>query len=359
MVKRIFQLLLILYVFFFAIELMGDSFIHLGKDAASSIIEVTSNPFISFFIGLLATALIQSSSTTTSLAVAAVASGSITVANAVPMVMGANIGTSLTSTIVSLGFITDKKEFRKAISGGVIHDFFNIFATLIFLPLEITYKLLSKISIWTADLMTNSLQTGAGNEIAFHFRFAPYTKALVEFIDYPLILFLLAFGFLFGSIKLFSNYIYQWMVGKSENVISNYLFGKPLASLGWGTLITAGIQSSSITTSLVVPFVATSRIRLQQAFYFVMGANIGTTITAFLVAIFRSQAALSLAFTHLIFNVLCVSLFLAIPWLREMLIVAASKFGKLTMKNRFVGFIYILLLFFLIPFLLIYLYKSF
>ncbi|MEJ2004323.1 MAG: Na/Pi symporter, partial [Cyclobacteriaceae bacterium] len=115
---------------------MGDSFNNLGREVAESIITATSNPFIGLFIGLLVTALIQSSSTTTSMIVALVASGSITLANAVPMIMGANIGTTLTSTIVSLGYIAKREEFKRAIAAGTVHDFFNILTVLILFPLE-------------------------------------------------------------------------------------------------------------------------------------------------------------------------------------------------------------------------------
>ncbi|MBK8291849.1 MAG: Na/Pi symporter [Flammeovirgaceae bacterium] len=83
---------------------------HLGKDAADIILLATSNPFTGLFIGLLVTALMQSSSATTAMTVALIASGSISLHGAVPIIMGANVGTTITSTIVSLGFITKKKN---------------------------------------------------------------------------------------------------------------------------------------------------------------------------------------------------------------------------------------------------------
>ena len=113
-------------LFMLSIQLMGTAFKAWGTGTAQSILEVTSNPFIGLFIGLLVTAILQSSSTTTSLAVAAVASGSVSLQHAVPIVMGANVGTTITSTIVSLGYITKTNEFRKAISAGTSHDFFNV-----------------------------------------------------------------------------------------------------------------------------------------------------------------------------------------------------------------------------------------
>ncbi|MDX1628323.1 MAG: Na/Pi symporter, partial [Fulvivirga sp.] len=107
-IKNGLAIIAIIFIFLFAIELMGEAFNHLSKNVAQSILFATSNPFVGLFIGLLITALIQSSSTSTSMIVAVVASGSITLADAVPMIMGANIGTTLTSTIVSLGFMNKK-----------------------------------------------------------------------------------------------------------------------------------------------------------------------------------------------------------------------------------------------------------
>ena len=77
-----------LLIFLFALELMLSSLQHLGKTAAETIILATSNPFTALFIGLLITAIIQSSTATTSMTVALVASGSLTLESAVPIIMG-------------------------------------------------------------------------------------------------------------------------------------------------------------------------------------------------------------------------------------------------------------------------------
>ena len=73
----------------------------LGGDFATNVMSTTSNPFVALFIGILATTLFQSSSTTSSIIVAMVGGGTLTLSGAVPMIMGANIGTTVTNTIVS------------------------------------------------------------------------------------------------------------------------------------------------------------------------------------------------------------------------------------------------------------------
>ena len=155
-------------LFLFALDLMTSSLQHLGRNVAETILLATSNPFTGLFIGLLITAMLQSSSTTTSLVVALVASGSITLQNAVPIIMGANIGTTITSTIVSLGFISKKKEFRRAVAAGTYHDFFNILTATILFPLEYYYGFLSSISVWIADLLFSPVGRPTENTVS-HF----------------------------------------------------------------------------------------------------------------------------------------------------------------------------------------------
>ena len=88
----------------------------LGGDFANTVMATTSNPLTALFIGILATTLFQSSSTTTSLIVGMVSGGALTLSGAIPMIMGANIGTTVTNTIISIGYINRDKEFQRAFS---------------------------------------------------------------------------------------------------------------------------------------------------------------------------------------------------------------------------------------------------
>jgi solute carrier family 34 (sodium-dependent phosphate cotransporter) len=358
--KQITLILIVVIIFLFGIDLMALAFRSLGRDVAESILLATSNPFISLFIGLLITALIQSSSTSTSMIVAAVASGSIAIDNAVPMIMGANIGTTITSTIVSLGYIQKPKEFRKAISAGTIHDFFNIVLTTILFPLEYYYQFLSDLSIhitaWLPNLAReNSLPfiKGSGS-----FIFGQTIYQIAEWIPYPIVLILISFGILFLSIRFLSKLIYHNFIGDSQSQLRKFLFKSPAKSFLWGTGITAAVQSSSVTTTLIVPFVATGKITLKKAFPFIIGANLGTTITALLAALFKSDAAISIALVHLLFNLFGVLLFLPFSAIRAIPVYIARNFGLMTMNYRITGFVYIILTFFLIPFALIYFNKG-
>jgi solute carrier family 34 (sodium-dependent phosphate cotransporter) len=356
-IYHLLKIIPILFFFLLSIDLLSSGFTLLGKDAAKGVISLTSNPFISLFIGLLITTIIQSSSTSTSMIVAVTASGSIELKNAIPMIMGANIGTTLTSTIVALAFITKKKEFRKALSAGISHDFFNVLLTLILFPLEYYYNFLSIITRWFTSMVAPAIAGDNASGVDYEFPFTSgITHLLNDLIDNPIIILIIAIVLLFGTIKILSKQIYKLLRGEFSHKLREHL-KQPFTSFAWGTMLTAAVQSSSITTSLLVPVVATGKISLRKAFPFIMGANIGTTITALLAALFKSEAAISIAIAHLLFNLIGVLIFLPFARLRNIPIFLAREVGKQTMKYRVIGFVYIILTFFLIPFILIYLNK--
>ena len=285
--------------------------------------------------------------------VAIVASGSIEFSDAIPMIMGANIGTTLTSTLVSLSFITNRDEFRKAIGAGVVHDFFNILVVAILFPLEYNYGVLTKLSSAASNFILGADYVAQDSE----FRYFLFTKPIVLFIGdlipYPVVLAISSFVMLAITVKFLSKTLYRSITGGSREFLQKYFFGSPYRSFFWGIVFTAGVQSSSVTTSVIVPFVATRKISLKQSFTFILGANIGTTITALIAALFKSEAAVSIALVHLFFNLIGVLIFLPFPIIRNIPVKMAKSFGRLAMKFRIAGFVYIILTFFLIPFVLI------
>lgn len=348
-----------LFIFLFTLDLMIASLHHIGKDAADVIILATSNPFTGLFIGLLVTALIQSSSATTSMTVALMASGSITLEGAIPIIMGANVGTTITSTIISLGFITKKKEFRRAVAIGTYHDFFNILTVIILFPLEYYFGFLSGLAQYIATTFFNEPLGAIQNNFSLlGSGFSPIINFIVTLINNGFILAILSIALLFGSILFFRKILSQTFGFGSQDRFQQFFFKNSLKSFGWGLLTTAAIRSSTVTTSLVVPLVAKKVVRLKSALPFILGANIGTTITAFIAAMFNSNAAISIAVAHFLFNFIGVLIFFPIPYVKELPIKLANGLGKLTLKYRLVGFLYLLLTFFFIPFSLIYLNKD-
>lgn len=349
-----------LLLFLFALDLMVSSLQHLGQVTAETIILATSNPFTGLFIGLLITAMIQSSSTTTAMVVALVASGSITLESAVPIIMGANVGTTITSTIVSLGFINKRKEFKRAVSAGTYHDFFNILTVIILFPLEYYYHFLSKLSTQISSLFFTSTQAATIESISPLIGFGGLVEWVINSVPNGFIVAILAFVLLFSSILLFRKIISDLLLEKSHENLGQFFFKSEAKSFTWGLVTTAAIRSSTITTSLVVPLVAKRIIKLKQAAPFILGANIGTTITAFIAALVytNTSSAITIAIAHFLFNFIGFLIFYPIPILRKIPLDLASFLGRQTLKYRLVGLVYLLATFFIIPFSLIYLNRD-
>lgn len=344
-----------LLVFLFSLDLMISSLHQLGSTLSDAILLATANPFTGLFIGLLTTAIIQSSSATTSMTVALVASRALSLQAAVPIVMGANIGTTITSTIVSLSFISRKKEFKRAVAAGTYHDFFNILTVIILFPLEYNFHFLSNLAQYIATNFFNEPVETTGNFKMLGPGLSWPVQFMTENVSNGYVLGALSLVMLFGSILFFRKVLTNLLGLGSQVKFRKFFFRNPFKSFSWGLLITAAIRSSTVTTSLVVPLVAKKVIRLRQAGAFILGANIGTTITAFLASTFNSNAAISIAITHFLFNFIGVLFFFRTPLLKDVPYKLAIGLGKLTLKNRIVGFLYLLLTFFLIPFSLIFL----
>lgn len=344
-----------LLLFLFAIELMVSALQNLGGMYSDAVMLATANPFNGLFIGLLMTAMLQSSSTSTSLVVAFVASGSLSVSAAIPIVMGSNIGTTITSTIVSLGFINKRKEFRRAVAAGTYHDFFNILTVILLFPLEYYYGFLSSLASRLAGNFAPFFEPAENVVTSFSFGFAHITDWLIRSVPNPLFLAIFALVILFTSILIFRRTTSNLLKAGEPEAFRRFFFKNHIKSFFWGILTTAAIRSSTITTSVVVPIVAKKMATLRQAAPFILGANIGTTITAF-IAVFlnaTTSAAITIALVHLLFNLIGVLLFFPIPFLRDIPVRLANSLGRLTLRYRIIGFVYLLSTFFIIPFTLI------
>lgn len=349
------KLIATIFFFLLAIELMSTSFGMLGENFATDLLGVTTNPFIALFLGILATALIQSSSTTTTIIVALVSTGEITLGNAIPLIMGANIGTAVTSTIVSLGHIWNRDEFEGAVSAASVHDFFNIIAVVLLLPLEIFTGFLAKTGSFLASIF--ALRQGNSLEHSLSF-FEQVNSWILEFFGQNVFICLgLGIFLLFLSLRFLTYLLRNLLAGELEAFMNKYVFGKPLWTLFMGFFTTLAVQSSSVTSSLMVPLVATRKTSLENAFNFLMGANIGTTTTAIFAAIFlgleEGSAALACAFTHLLFNLSGVILLFPFLSVRGIPVYLARTLGTYAKKSRLFGVGYVVLAFFILPFILI------
>ncbi len=148
----------------------------LGKGLAETLIATTTNPLVGLFVGILSTSIVQSSSFTTSIVVGLVAGGALNVTTAIPIIMGANIGTSVTNILVSMTQIRRTVEFRLALSAAIVHDFFNVLAVVILFPLQYFTNFLGLISTFVGEKFQNI------GGLKFLSPVKASTKPLVEFL---------------------------------------------------------------------------------------------------------------------------------------------------------------------------------
>jgi solute carrier family 34 (sodium-dependent phosphate cotransporter) len=349
-------ILSVLYIFLVSIGLMGAGFALLGKDFARVLIQTTANPFIGLFVGIFATALIQSSSTTTSMVVAFVAADTLSIQNAIPIIMGANIGTSVTSMLVSLGHISRRQEFRRAFAAGSVHDMFNLLAVAVFLPLELMTGYLETTARW----LTEQLSGSSGLEFSSPLKLLtqPVVNLLADAFgglglspaSIGVVIVVFGITLLIGSLIVLSKLLKALVFNRLKQVFQQSFYQNGLIGMMIGITFTAIVQSSSVTTALMIPMAAAGIMTLNQIFPVALGANLGTTITALLASLATGKpAALTIALVHLLFNLSGILLFYPLPFMRGIPIGAARWLADKVTQKRYYAVLFILVVFFLIP----------
>ncbi|KAJ4946048.1 hypothetical protein JOQ06_023723 [Pogonophryne albipinna] len=172
------MLLGFLYIFICSLDLLSSAFQLVGGKAAGDIFQdnvILSNPVAGLVIGVMVTVLVQSSSTSSSIVVSMVSSGLLDVQSAVPIIMGANIGTSVTNTIVAMMQAGDRNE---AFAGATVHDFFNWLSVLVLLPLEVATGVLYKLTKIIIDSF--NIQSGEDAPDLLNVITDPLTDAIIQ-----------------------------------------------------------------------------------------------------------------------------------------------------------------------------------
>ncbi len=346
-----------IYLFLLSIKLLGHSFKLFGKEFAEAMLQMTSNPFTGLLIGIVATSLIQSSSTTTSIVVGLVAGGAISLNNSIPIIMGANIGTTITNTLVSMGHVTQRLEFKRAFSAGIVHDFFNICTVIVIFPLELKFGFIKSI----ASVMEKGF-AGAGGLSLFN-PLKLITMPVIKYIDNlfsyipfgKILLMIFALVVMFFALAILIKTIRSIVLDKMEIVMNKYLFRNEFLGFSLGIIMTLIVQSSSITTSLIIPLCGAGLVTIRQIFPYTIGANIGTTGTAILAALAtQNEIAVTVAFAHLCFNIFGILIFYPLKFIPIKLAEYVGEKASKSTKNL-VSFITIYLLLYFIPVVLIYL----
>ena len=355
-ILKIIGVLFALYFFLVGINGLSLGIKNLGGEFAKTVIHTTSNPFVALFIGILATALFQSSSTTTSLIVGMVSGGGLSLSGAIPMIMGANIGTTVTNTIVSLGHVNRENEFRRAFAASTIHDFFNVLAVLIIFPIEVTFGILEKSATGLGNLLFGKISADEvfDSPIKTAIKWGAKQIESLSF-DNTSLLILFSIILTFSMLALIVKLLRSMVLIRVEQFFDKYIFTTTMRAIIFGVLLTIFVQSSSVSTSTIVPLAGAGVLTLRQIYPFTLGANLGTTVTALLASLTLNVTAMVAAFSHLFFNIFGIIIIYLNPFLREIPIRLAERMADIALKNKLLPIVYLIIVFFGIPLTIIFL----
>ncbi|PAU77636.1 sodium:phosphate symporter [Halomonas salipaludis] len=354
---------LCLYLFLAALNVLGSGLGTFGgeSDFLTRAFAYGENPFIALLAGVLVTMVVQSSSFTSALIVTLVASGEMTLGTAVFAIMGANIGTAVTGVIVALANMRIKRNFRRSFTAALMHDFFNILTVAVVFPIEwlsgmfheAGRGIFTRLAGWLAELI--GLEEVARPNSPIKVITAPVVDAFNAIGGFLLPTSpaqgLLVAGF--GMLLMFAALIFMVqnlrgaLLRHMDGLFRTYFFRTDLRAYGVGVVSTVLVQSSTITSSLMVPLAGAGVVRMRRVLPFMMGANLGTTVTSLLAATANPiAAAMTVALFHVIFNLTGT----AIWWpLRVIPLRVANWYGKLAAKQTRYAFLFLIGVFFIVP----------
>ena len=453
--------LVALYAFLLGLDLMGSAFLVLGSKGAGELFASTDNPVSGLMVGVMATVLVQSSSTSTSIVVGLVGAGQVSVRDAIPVIMGANVGTSVTNTIVSMVHARSAAELEYAFAGAVLHDIFNLLTVLTVLPTEAIVAAISGEGgpLYRVSKAVTEATMGTGaRDVTFTSPtksiVAPLTRSFLDpnkdvlkalslgapvrrhvplasvgqcprslncaeyscvsssmqrawekvdpdglssiakcnhFLtfadgcaqpadcylgadkfyrvsieggrtlnsgmfarigDVPggIMGLLLSFVLIAASLFCLVKVLHALVIGQAKRMIMRAIRMNDYIALFVGFLMTLVIQSSSVTTSTLIPLCAMGILPIHKMLPLTLGANLGTTCTSIFAALAVLKFdSLHIAFCHLFFNSFGVLLWFPVPLLRELPVRAACQLGFYASCWRLVPLIYVLTVFVACP----------
>jgi sodium-dependent phosphate cotransporter len=354
--------LLSLYFFLAAINVMGGGLKMLGHGGwLENLLAHGNNPFIALMGSVLITAIVQSSSFTTAMIITLVASGQMELRTAVFAIMGANIGTSVTGILVSLGQMRIRQQFHRAFSAALVHDIFNWLTVALIFPIEwITGSMsetgngwLTRMAIWLTDLLGLNAMDKPLNPVKW------ITKPVVSLMKRGgelvvhdeavrgTVIAVVGLVMLFTALIFLVKNLKGALLGRIEAMFRTVLFRNDATAYAVGTVMTVLVQSSSVTTSLIIPLAGAGAVTIRRVFPFVLGANLGTTVTGVIAATANPvPAAVTVALVHVMFNLIGTAIWYP---LRGIPIMLAEGYATLAARSRIYAFLFLFVVFVILP----------
>lgn len=328
-----------------------------------------SSPYTALLSGIVITSLIQSSSATIAIVVATVGSGVITIEDSVFIMMGANIGTTITNTIVGLAHSHQPEEFRRMTPAILVDDIYKLLNVSLFFVVEMFTGLLHRLSVAGVDFLDSRTPVGAVLD-AFPDLIDVITAPVVTATIAVITTFTPAVGFqslltgiaffvlLILSLSLMGEALEHYLHDRSREMLNRIFAGKYF-SFAIGFVLCWLLQSSSVTVSLILPLVAQSAVTLPTVYYYSIGAALATTCDAGQIISYLKfgPVGLTAGMVHILLNIFGAILFLTVPGLNRLPILIAEHAGELMGKYKHAPLIlvsYVLLLFFGLPLLVIF-----
>ncbi|TYZ62070.1 hypothetical protein PybrP1_004473 [[Pythium] brassicae (nom. inval.)] len=369
-----------LYFFMVAVKLIGEGFtLALGCDTKGAF-DFASNPVAGLMVGTIATALLHSSGTVTSIVVALVGAGGMTIRQGVYVIMGANIGTCVTCIMVAFGQVGDRSRFQRAMAAATVHDMYNIWSVFVMFPIEVLFHPLEELSKAMSNAKTSSGAFKSPVDVIVNpltekiivvdksgiYKIATGEKLCVpgkSFIkkgafkgtsmsDGSVGAIVVCIGFVILVCALLSlvHMLAKVFMGPTKKLVARLLNYNGYVNIFVGTLITFTVHSSTVVTSTLTPLAGLGVITLEQVYPLVIGANLGTTGTALLASLVTGKAdSVAIALVHFWFNVFGIFLFYPIPITRKPILNWARSLAFWSASWPFSAVLFLLTLFIVAP----------
>jgi solute carrier family 34 (sodium-dependent phosphate cotransporter) len=361
--KRVRVILVVglLYLFLVGVKGLEAGIKTFGADVAADVFAAVSHPISGVCAGILATVLVQSSSVSTATIVGLVGGGALSVGAAVPMIMGANIGTTITSTLAALGHVRQGQEFRRALAGATMHDFFNVITLAVALPLELATGFLSRSAVFLTEVLQGApgIAPGEAGDSFIKIAVSAPVTVMSGILDgsglgpiaQGAMLLLFGLALIFVALAFITRNMRLVMAGRFEQSFNALVDrGAGMGAMALGAIMTVMVQSSSITTSILVPMVAAGVLTLKSAFPVTLGANLGTTITALLASLATDRPeALTVALVHTLFNIFGIVVVYPVPAIRNVPMRLAIGLAEVAQRRKRWVVVYVAGVFIVLP----------
>ena len=316
-----------------------------------------ATPLTGLMSGIIITSLIQSSSATIALIVATVAAGVISIEDSVYILMGANIGTTITNSIVGLARAHKREEFERLVPSIIVDDVFKVLNVALFFTIEVFTGLLHNLSLNLVDYLA---QLKALDAVLVSFPdfidviTEPATAAWIDllrsqFSEIGALSFATGLSFfllLIFALSIMGEALQLYLHDQSRAMI-NKIFGGKWISFGIGFGVCWLLQSSSVAVSLILPLVGHAALSLQMVYHYSIGAALATTCDAgqLLSYLKFGPVGLTAGMVHILLNVFGSILFIFVPGINRVPIFCTEKLTQFITRYKHAPTLLVLLRF--------------